>query len=622
MKAVGLVDAPSGSRAVCRECGSAIEAGEPRFGRDEGSAGARRLRWRHLACAAAALPEALLRALELGGWRSVPDDEHEELRTLIASAVATRRSPLLTPRADPNQRERERESEPKAARSSSAMAAAAVLEPAHEAATLPPAQARAWVFADALQARGDVRGELLALELAAEHTEDPVQARALQREHRACWRAFDPSPKPGAALRLRWVGGFLLGGYPKEQRELHRLLASPAASSLSRIRLDFCTHEELARLVAVAKAHARRLRVVDLPNSRSSDLRALAGLVGLECLRVGERFDPALLAELPGLVELGLTATESLDVAELAPVAKQLERLELRNIVSLELDGLGQRLPALVDLTLAGMRFDGDPKLLHGATALRSLRLPDSPLRSLGPIPSLPGLRELAIVPAKLHVIAELAALTKLERLVIGGSKVAELDSLSGMQACEHLALSETRITRLEPLAGLPRLRSLWIEGGDLRRISGLGGLTELEQLTLAKVANLDVSSLAGFARLHTLVLDPGGRRPRSLDSLAQLPKLRRLSAPVELLDDFGTPHQSLAALEVLELTGARPPELRRVAKLPHLRRLLLPGRDPAAIEALADALPDVAIFGDVAARDRLDHRDPFDWRSVDWPQG
>lgn len=607
---MALVEASSASRAVCRECGSAIVIGEPRFGREEGSPGARRMRWRHLLCAAQNLPDALLHALELGGWRSVPDDDHDELRGLIDRARAPRRAPN-----QPGERE------PKtAARSNSAIAAAAVLEPAHEAAALPPNQARAWVFADALQAQGDARGELLALELAAEYTDDPLQARALQREHRACWRAFTPHLSASASLGLRWIGGFLLAGYPREQRELHRLLASPAASSLTRIRVDFCTREELARLVGAATVHERPLAVVDLPHSRASDLGALAGLAELTLLRVGDQFDPSVLSALAGLRGLSLVGRDQLGVAELEPIAASVELLELREVATARLDGLARRLPALEQLSLPRIHIEGEPEFLRGATRLRSLRLPDSPLRELGPITELPALRELAIVPGKLRLVAELEPLTKLERLALGGSKVGDLEPLASLQACQHLALSATRATDFEPLAALPHLRKLVIEGGDMRRISGLAALTNLEQLSLAKLANLDLAILARFDRLHTLVLEPGGRRPRSLEFLARLPTLRRLSAPVELLAAIDDPSRTLAAIEVLELTGETAPELRDLATLPNLRSLLLPGYNPAEIETLAEALPEVAIATELAPRDRLDQRDPFDWRTVDWP--
>ncbi|MFO7568050.1 MAG: hypothetical protein R6X02_35740 [Enhygromyxa sp.] len=610
---MALVEASSSSRAICRECGSTIEAGEPRYGQDEGSPDARRTRWRHLACAAQAFPEALLRALELGGWEAVPEDDHEELRGLIDRAITAPQS---------SGARSQQPAEPRAARSNSAMAAAAVLEPAHEAAELSPARDRAWVLADSLQVRGDPRGELLALELAAEHTDDPLQARTLWREHHACQRAHPPALRASASLRLRWIGGFLLGGYPRDQRELHRLLASPAASSLARVRVDFCTHEELTRLVDVAKAHRRPLSVVDLPSSRSSDLRALAGLERLVSLRIGGRFDPAALTELTQLRSLSVVLGEELGVAELEPLAAELETLELRELQAARLEGLGRRLPGLRRLTLAGARFDGEPELLCDALGLRALRMPDSPLRSLGPIAELPELRELELVPGKLHLLAELGALTGLERLALAGSKVDELEPLAALRACERLSLIATRVTRLEPLASLPRLRDLALEGGDLRRISGLERLTGLERLLLARVANVDLAALLGFERLHTLVLDPGGARPRSLDSLASLPSLRRLSLPVELLGELWTPQRVLANIEVLELSGDRLPEIGRVARLPRLRKLLLPERDPKDVQWFAERLPKLRVVGELAPLDRLGRRDPFDWRSVDWPQG
>jgi len=611
---MAVVEASPASRAVCRECGSAIVSGEPRFGREEGSSDARRMRWRHLICAAQNLPDALLHALELGGWRSVPDEDHDELRGLIDGARAARRRPTPAPAV---------QAEPHAARSSSAMAAAAVLEPAHQTRSLPPEQARAWVFADALQAQGDPRGELLALELAAAHTDDPVQARALQRERNRCWKAFDPRLRASEILHLRWVGGFLLAGYPKQQHELHRLLASPAATSLTRIRVDFCTREELSRLVGAATTHRRPLAVVELPHSRSNDLTPLASLPELALLRVGDRFDPrvlGLLGERPGLRGLSLLGDDQVGLAELAPIAESLELLELCAVAAARVEGLGRRLPALEQLRLTRARIEGEPEFLRGAARLRSLRLPDSPLSSLGPIAALPSLRELELVPGKLRLVAELEPLAALERLALSGSKVGELEPLAALSACEHLGLSSTSATKLEPLAALPRLRSLVIEGGDMRRVSGLAALTELERLRLTKLANLDVAALAGFERLHTLVLDPGGRRPRSLDTLARLPALRRVSAPVELLTELDARSPILSRVEVLELTGAAMPQAKDLAALPRLRAVLLPGREPAQIEALAEALPELALLAELPPRDRLGRRDPFDWRAVEWP--
>ena len=92
---MAVVVASSSTPAVCRECGSTIETGEPRYGREErGTGEPGPLRWRHLACAAQAMPDALLRTLESGGWRAVPNADRDELRALIdrARLRARRRS--------------------------------------------------------------------------------------------------------------------------------------------------------------------------------------------------------------------------------------------------------------------------------------------------------------------------------------------------------------------------------------------------------------------------------------------------------------------------------------------------------------------------------------------------
>lgn len=575
------------------------------------------MRWRHLACAAQTLPEALLGALELDGWRAVPDEDHEELRRLIDEARARRRSGPVRAATD-----RER-AEPSAARSSSAMAAAAVLEPAHAAARLRPDQDRAWVFADQLQSRGDLRGELLALELAAEFSDDPLQARALQRELWTCRRRWRELARPLPAstqLRLRWVGGFLLGAHPKGRAEISRLLAADAATSLDRLRLDFCTQDELARLVSGAKLHGRRVAVLDLQHSRVSSLAPLAELAGLRRLRVADRFEPTVLAELESLRALSLASRSPLARAAELAHRPELERVELINPSPESLTGLARHLPNLRWLSVTGLSLDEGPRFCAGLRSLKVLRLPDSPVRSLAGLEQLAALRELAIVPGNLGLVRALPALSGLERLALVGSNVGELDALAALSKLRHLALQATRVTDFSGLRELAKLRSLSIEGGDMRRLEGIDRLRGLEQLGLHKLANLDLAELLELPRLHTLVLRPGGRWPRSLARLRELAALRRLSAPFELFAALDEPAEVLADVEILELVGEGLPALESIRALPRLRRLLLPGRDPAAAAALAEALPEVGVFTELAPRDLLDHRDYFDWRASPWP--
>lgn len=654
---MGFLHASASSPALCRACGAAIRTGELRFGNEEGEGARRRLRWLHVGCAAESSPEALLRALDLGGWQAVPMADHYELRRLMVDArerESSTKVAALGSDADeigslwsPSwlrglwQRCSSKVAAPWAARPTTPEAirpaerdealarAQALLGPRREL-SLSPELERAWVFADALQQRGDPRGELLALELAAAASEEPERARELQASAHACWTRMAPrvagSLRASSALRLRWRGGFLLGARPRGGAEIRGLLASPAASTLAQIRVDFCTQEELDRLVGGVLAHRRPLVRLDLPDSRLSDLAGLCEIPSLRALRVGDRFDPQLLERLPNLRALGLGGRVQPRARELA-AATELERLELLGASSGDLEGLARHLPRLRELTLSGTSGTSgtsaseSPRFLVGAERLERLRLPDTPIRSLAELPALPRLRALTLVPANLPLVRELGRMRGLERLALIGGKVGELGSLATLERLEQLALSATRVVDLAPLRALPRLRALVLDGGDLRRMRGLGELG-IEELALLRVANLDLAQIAGLPHLRALTLALGGRRPRGLEALERMPRLRALTMPQELLDELRPIAQLLGQVEVLTLEGGeRPPRAKLLESLPRLRRLILPGADPAALARLAAALPEVAIEGDPAPRDALGLCDPFDWRTDAWPE-
>ncbi len=619
--------------------------GELRFGSEEGEGATRRPRWLHIGCAVERSPDALFRALELGGWRAVAKEDHYELRQRMGDArereAATQRQVAVSPERDEPaslwspgwlrglwQRSSSKVTQPWATRGSSPSSSRAFastqtsLERAGEH-PLPPELEAAWVFADRLQSGGDPRGELLALELAAALASDSERARALQRSARVAWQRLAPSVlgslRASPALRLCWRGGFLLGARPRGGAEISALLASPAAGSLRRIRVEFCTQAELDRLVAGVLGHHRGLVRLDLPDSRVSDLSGLCEITSLRMLRVGDRFDPQLLARLPSLRALGLGGRNQPSARELS-AAPGLERLELVGPNPSDLEGLARHLPRLRELTLTGMGAPSSgPRFLAGAERLERLRLPDTPIRSLAELPALPCLRELTLVPANLPLVRELGRLRGLERLALLGGKVGELDSIAALERLEHLALSATRVTDLSPLRSLPRFRSLVLEGGDLQRMTGLAGLG-LERLELLRLANVDLGLITRLPSLRTLVLELGGRRPRGLAALEQMTELRELTIPQDLLDELAL--ASLTQIEVLTLDGGeRPPRAKLLQALPKLRRLILPGHDPAALARLAEALPEVAIEGDPAARDLLGLADPHDWRAAGWPE-
>ena len=601
-----LVEAAAKTRAICRECGATIRQGETRFGRPEGHGPERRVRWWHLACAAQAMPKVLLHALELGGWRSVPEAEQDELRALIERG---RRRPVAS--EDSGLVEL-------AGRSSSAMAAAAVLE---DSAELDPERSRAVVIADALQARGDLRGELLALELAIEHAPDIAQARSLQREHYDTWRRFAPELVASKQLRLRWIGGFLRGAHPYELNGLYPLLEHPSALQLERLRFDFCTQDELSLLVDLLAGREHPLLALELPHARQSSLAPLAKLDGLELLRVSDRFDGEWLSELPSLRGLSLGAGTFAELDQLA-ACPTLELLELSSPAPPVLEGLARCVPALHALRITGTSPQTALRGLEGLGELVRLELPGLSPRELGPIAQLPELRELELYPGHHRAIEQLPQLRQLGNLILRGSKVAELEPLAELEHCARLALIETPTASLRRLRHMPKLRSLSLVGGDMRRIQGLERLRKLRQLELSKLANLELELLEPLIQLDTLVLSSTGGRPRHLEVLTKLPNLRRLSLGLRELEALSQSRASpilLEQLEVLELRGSGLPSSALLRRLPRLRRLLLPGRPPEDIAPLATRHPELALFAELPPRDRLDRPDPFDWRTLGW---
>jgi len=618
----------AGSRAVCRVCGARIRGDEARYGQPEGAGLDRRTRWRHLTCAAESVPLELQGTLALGGWRAVPEHDHLELQRLIDAALGRARWPRSPPAL---------EAEP--VRPSASSLAAAVLKPAHDALRLPPERAQAWVFADALQTRGDPRGQWLALELAAEHTADPGQARTLQRERRRLADALEVGTtglRAGPSLALRWIGGFLIGARPEGTTAIAALMRAPEAETLTRLRLDFCTQDELRTLVDGAVEHGRTPAILDLHESRVSDLTPLAATSSLRRLRVGEGFDPAALGRLESLRALSLLGRRQASAATLA-LRPELERVELRAPDPGELAGLAEALPRLRWLSVAGTPAARThthhphphhaPSYCAGARRLEVLRLPDAPVVGLAGLDALPSLTELWIVPGRLGLVRDLAATlvapAQLARLALRGGKVGELGALAPLVGLRHLALGSTPIDKLGALARLPKLRSLDLDSGDLRRASPLAELSELERLSLRRVTNLDLEALAGLSALRSLTLHTAGGRPRHLAALLRLPRLRALSMPGAWLAALTRADATtlLARLEELELLGPKLPDPALIRALPLLRVLSLPDATPAQLLTLARiTCPEVAFVGAGPARDLLDHRDLYDWRAGPWP--
>jgi hypothetical protein len=321
------------------------------------------------------------------------------------------------------------------------------------------------VFADRLQADGDPRGELLALELAAERATDSIASRRLNREaqrirnaHRALvW----PSALADAQLELR--AGFVVS-------------ANYDAIAGSSIPLEL-----LLSVRDLSVGHDRRLEdcapLLDRARDRGLRLDALRQSTSA----AGPAIDLARLRKLDTLEQLSV-AGPVITTEVLAKFAKlvscsfggPLRQAELCSLAPLKLEHLG--LHGQVDPVIVP---------LFGNT-LTSLWL-RAWSGSLAPLQALPWLRTLRLDgPLPAGAIAELDGLLRLEELMIPTLDEATLPVLSRLP-----------------------LRRLTVRAMSSRLAAGLARLRTLESLTIYRVEDgaFDVAPLNDLAQLRRLAV-------------------------------------------------------------------------------------------------------------------
>jgi Leucine-rich repeat (LRR) protein len=162
--------------------------------------------------------------------------------------------------------------------------------------------------------------------------------------------------------------------------------------------------------------------------------------------------------------------------------------------------------------------FDADLQHLNRFSRLDSLELSsqsftDQGLRELRQVPQLKSLvlRIPQLTPVGLRETADLKHLHSLT--IVGGAAIDDdcLRHIGRLTSLRSLVLEQTQITGsgLGHLAGLPHLETLFLRGNSLTN----DGLTQLHEL----------------AELKTLSLSGAQLSDRLLESVAKLPKLRRL---------------------------------------------------------------------------------------------
>jgi hypothetical protein len=434
------------------------------------------------------------------------------------------------------------------------------------------------VFADELQARGDPRGELLSLELAAESATSSAEARRLNREAQRI-RDAHPALVWPEALRRSYVAmhaGFAVQGscddlfapqVPIElalslrtlhssQRRLEDVLPNLIRARARGLALDWLTHTPYRQTTPTNLAGLRTLgahrggrwpATCGLQLSGAlENVAAITGLTGLESLCIDTPISRAELRSLAGLeLKMLRVHAEQLDPALVELFGATLKQLELRGCKTLadapSLTAIANlaRLPALEKLSLPVL---DNPKLLDalGALRLRSLYV-DSVAAEL--LPALTGLTNVEHLGYR-EIIGEpddfsLPPIQQNQReLVIRANTQTELLVPASI---EELLILEVD----QPLAIVGAPTSAWMYDSDPRCLppSLLLGLRDL-QITWSEVAHPDFLAelpqrCPNLEHFELTCYVPEWQWSEAPQILAALPQLRRCSLGAGSVDEI-----------------------------------------------------------------------------------
>ena len=250
---------------------------------------------------------------------------------------------------------------------------------------------------------------------------------------------------------------------------------------------------------------------------------------------------------------------------------------------------------------------------LHGLTTLESVVVGEK-VRDLGPLLSVPNIKELRLNFTRTKRLSSLGNLAGLERLslfhlstcdfsglsllhnlqslaIIGGSFVnpeslaqllslnrlnvtstgiTDISALSKLRELYELDLSHTNVTDLTPIYELTKLRRLILANTKIVSLAPIARMASLEELHLSGTDVSDLSPLASMGSLREL--DFRQTKVDSVSALVDIKSLRRLNVS-ELVSDI-LPLSHLPILESLNLEGSAVADLSPLAKLDKLKEL------------------------------------------------
>lgn len=374
------------------------------------------------------------------------------------------------------------------------------------------------VMGDLLAARGDARGELIALDqqLASLAGNDASRLQHAVLAHRVGELAsqlgregLGPLATASNLEVTRWKRGFALAatihGRPAGSRSspgivdtLERLLVRPCAPLLRELvipRASSCS--KAARLLA--RAAFEQLAIVEslsLPHARCERFAALAELEHLHSLALGSTQVPdlATLRELPRLASLDLSRSH------------------------VDLRSLAEGFDALRTLDLRGYPLEASLEPLRSCVELRELDLGEAQWRELEPLAPLRELERLHLRSTEAFDLRPLAGLSKLAFLDLRGSPVSDLEPLAGLEL-EELRIGYTRVRDLRPLRTLRKLAVVELAGTPVK---DLGPLLDLPALTKVDIKGSEVCDVEPLLARGVQVIGRPPPRARTWRDLAE----------------------------------------------------------------------------------------------------
>jgi hypothetical protein len=465
------------------------------------------------------------------------------------------------------------------------------------------------VLADRLQADGDARGELLALELAAALARSSQESRSLCLAAHAL-RSRDPDLAwPPALAGCRGVirAGLLVAGtwLPKRTPDLptrvgpwcRDIVVLPSRAGLGLQALHDGVARSNLRLDGLwqKRSTVDAVTTLDLDSAQAIELPALGITQPVR--------NPDVLRQFHGLARL--------DAAH-SPLTPE----QLATLPSLALRSL-----AVGAMTRGQLR-----QLLDACPLLEELTLANSE-HELEPHPAFDRLRALAVIdhrddPPREHKLPDELSLARLESLFLSGATCRDIERLAELRLRRltvHEPVGEARaiVNAVAKLGSLEHLGLIWHSSGsaDIAPLSGLTRLRSLElgyRLTgeLHAPATLErVAFRWSTVRIHGAVPSVHGISTTVYELQKQLDlasiKTLEVSATWSFVQNLEAPAGRLTSLETLLLDGAEvhPKWITWLEQLPRLRAVIWPNLSVRQQRAAAERLPHVQIIGADAPR-------------------